>query len=203
MRRLSFLVVAGSLAVSASGGTIQEQISALGANTFEYTFQLTGFDLALGQALDIEFDPAVYLSLSGPSGPAGFTLTALQPGNPPGTTGDFIVEEPGNGPTSSPAGPFGIGVALSSSGQPGILPFFLYNVDSNGTFENLIQSGTTTLAAGGLATTPEPFGFWPVGLGLLAAGWSRKLAAQAIVVQHARVSELSLSGVGETESGIS
>ncbi|HME06744.1 MAG TPA: hypothetical protein VKG25_06820 [Bryobacteraceae bacterium] len=195
MLRMSFLVVAGSLAWSASGGTVQEQISALGPATFQYTFQLTGFDLAQGQALDIEFDPAVYLSLSNPSGPAGFNIVALQPGNPPGTTGDFIVEEPSSGPASSPIGPFEVDATLSATGQPGTLPFFLYNVNSSGMFENLVQSGATILVAGALAT-PEPFGFWSVGLSLLASGLWRKVAAAAIVVKNAQASETLLGRLG-------
>jgi len=177
MLRLSYLVVAILMAVSLNAGVVQEQVTpALTPATFQFAFQLSGFDLSAGQALDIEFDPAVYLALSDGSAPAGFNVTLLQPNNPQGTTGDFIVEE-NSGATASSAGIFSLDAALNAAGQPGSLPFFLYTVDSAGMFEDLIQSGATTLVTGALIT-PEPLSFWFAGFSLFAVGMSRRLAAR-------------------------
>jgi hypothetical protein len=155
-----------------SAGTILEKITAVNSSTFQYTFSVSGFDFLQGEALDIQFDPSVYFSLLNPIAPGGFSVITLQPNNPPGAPGDYIIE--GLMGTQSLSGPSALAISstLAGANQPGPLPFFIYQVDSNGNFGNVVGSGTTTILA---AATPEPFNFSLAGLGLLAAGISRVL----------------------------
>jgi len=173
MRRIVLPVIATCLALAASGGTIQQQVSPLGSGVIQYAFQLVGFNLTQGEALDFQFDPSVYASLSGASTPSGFFAIPLQPNNPPGTSGDLIVEEQSTGPVSGSAGPFTVNATLTTSGQPGVVAYNLYSVDNTGTFGSVIQSGVTSLEANGLAT-PEPGSFALAGLSLVVAGILRK-----------------------------
>ena len=161
-------------AASLSAGTVLEQINFTFPNQAQYAFQLNGFNLSQSEALVIEFDPSVYLSLTNASAPSGFSVFVLQPGNPPGTPGDLIFEEMTGGPVLSSVGAFNVGFTLSTFGQAGSLPFSLYNLNTDGTFGNLIQSGTT-IAVG---ASPEPVNFALVGIGLLAAAMRKRIASR-------------------------
>lgn len=160
------------LAFAAHGGMVQQKAINVGPGLYEYDFQLIGFSLTQGEALDIEFDPSIYLSLSNPSAPAGFSAIDLQPNNPPGTPGDVIFEENGNGPVNGSAGPFSVQFTLSATGGLGPVSYSLYSIDNNGAFGNQIQVGTTTFNLG--LVTPEPGSFLLAGMVLCAVGIGRK-----------------------------
>jgi hypothetical protein len=181
MRRILLPLVASLLAATASAGTIQQQLTPpnSGSNSssseFEFGFQLNGFNLS-SEAVIIEFDASVYLSLLNATAPAGFTALALQPGTPPGAPGDLVLEEMSGGPILNSVGMFDVNFLLSSTGQPGALPYFVFSVNSDGAFGDLIDSGTTTVQAA--TTTPEPQGFALVGMSIFAAAVLRSVRRQ-------------------------
>lgn len=154
--RVSFLLWAGLLpAVATHGGTIQYQLTNLGGSEFRYNYFLSGFAFNTNTGFDVRFDPALFGTLSNGVAGSGFSNLLLQPGNPPGTFGDYIAISLVNNPLLT--GPFGADVLFKGSGQPGAQPFFVFQADASGNILSITQTGTTTLQTG--TTIPEP-GTW-------------------------------------------
>jgi hypothetical protein len=116
------------------------------------------------QQLDIHFDPTLVSSLSNPQAPQGFQSLVLQPNNPPGMYGDFIVI-----PVSvaqSPNGPFSVDVLLTGIAPLGRQQFSIDQFDADGNFLFNVQSGFT----GDAAPEPSPFALLVIGLAA-GGGW--------------------------------
>src|SRR6478672_4816592 len=87
-----FLLIVFS-ASSLFSATVQFQTTFLGTvngqSQFRDNYTLLDTALQTNQALDIDFDPALYGTLSNGQGPANFSILLLQPNNPPGAAGLF------------------------------------------------------------------------------------------------------------------
>jgi PEP-CTERM motif len=155
-------LLAGLFAGSLSAAAITFQTSDLSSNQVRITYTVTDFVFALNQELDIEFDPALYLSLSNGVAPTGFDVLLLQPNNPPGTAGDFsslaLVASPGTGP-------FRVDATLAGSGRPGPQNFTINQLNDDGVITGVIASGQATAA---VSAVPEPATLPLVGLALFA-----------------------------------
>lgn len=128
-----------------------------------YSFTLSGFNLLQYQVLDLEFSPSTYSALSGALAPPGFS-SAIDPiNNPPRAPGDFLIEALTSNPTLPP-GSVQINAKLTGAGEPGPVPFSVYQFNARGQNEGLVASGMTTDSA-----VPEPAGVSLALLGLLAA----------------------------------
>ena len=158
----------GFLAAHLNASSIDVLASATGPDSFHYSFTLNGFDLLQDQAVDLKFDSSVYLSLSNASAPANFSTTVLQPGNPPGAPGDYLLEALISN-LALPPGSVGIDVTLTGLGEPGPLPFSVDQFDAQGHFVGVIPTGMTSDPTSD-PVTPEPASVWLTGLGLLAVG---------------------------------
>lgn len=155
------------IAANLDGATIQFQLINLGGTSYNYSYSLNGFALQMNQALDIQFDPALYGALSNQTVGAGFTSVLFQPNNPPGTPGDYIALASVNNPPL--AGPFGVNFLYKGLGTPGVQPYFIDQFDQNGNFISIVGSGSTTPPRG-TSATPEPGTFWLGGMALLMVG---------------------------------
>ena len=155
-------LLAGLLAGSLSAATITFQTTDLGSNQVRFTYTVTNFVFTVNQELDIEFNPATYVSLSNGVAPTGFDVLLLQPNNPPGTSGDFsslaLVANPGTGP-------FRVDATLVAGHQPGPQNFSINQLDANGVITGVVASGTATPVT---AAVPEPATLPLVGLALIA-----------------------------------
>lgn len=154
------------MAANSYAATIQFQTANLGGNSFSYAYTLSGFSLQANQALDIQFSPALYGTLSNQVVGSAFTPVLLQPNNPPGAPGDFIALATANNP--SLAGPFGVNFIYKGLGTPGSQTYFVEQFDQNGNFVSTLATGSTTPF--GTTTVPEPGSFWLGGLALLSMG---------------------------------
>lgn len=171
MRRLFLLPL---LAVLLGGvlpaATIQFDVINIGQNNYRYTYVVSGMTFAANQELDVKFDPALFLSLSNPHAPSGFSALVFQPNNPPGfgIFGDFSALATVNNPALSP---FSVDVIFLGQGLPGAQSFEINQYDSNLNFVGTLASGTT-VPNGGVTATPEPSSFVLGGLGtLLGLAW--------------------------------
>lgn len=163
-------------ATNSYAAAIQFKVTPLGGTAFRYTYSLSGFNFLVNQNvnqdLDIQFDPALYGTLSnGVVGP-GFSALLLQPNNPPGTSGDYIALAQVNNP--SLAGPFSVDFLFKGMGTPGgAQPFRVDEFDKNGNFLRTVpgNSGLTTPFG---TTVPEPgsFSLGVVALFIGGAWWT-------------------------------
>jgi hypothetical protein len=161
--RLSlWLGLAGSFLFA---GTVEYQTTNLGQNIFRYTYTLSGFAFQPNQELAIEFNPALFGTLSNAQVGSGFMATLLPPNNPPGSSGIYsalaLVANP------SLAGPFSVDVDYLGQGLPGAQLFSINQYDEDLNFVATLQSGTTTSV--GAPAVPEPATFSLIGAGLVAA----------------------------------
>jgi hypothetical protein len=171
------LLLSSLLAFSLSATTIQYQVTTVGT-TGTYQYVVSGFDfranqpclgntaLACSDALDIQFDPALFGQLSNGMAPASFNLLLFQPNNPPQAHGDYsalaIVDH------ASLTGKFSVDFTLTGPGTPGSQLFSINQfVDSNGAFEGLVTSGFTTAPVSGV---PEPASFSLCAAGFIIVG---------------------------------
>jgi hypothetical protein len=158
------------LAANVNAGSIEGLVSDAGPSSFEYNFELHGFDLRPHQVLDLQFDGSVYQSLSNAIVPLGFQVVILQPGNPPGTPGDYLLESMAPSTVFTPVS-MGVDFAPVGQEQPGPLPFFIYQFNDQNQFVSVVASGKTTLGTDPPGV-PEPPSLALAALGLLTAGFS-------------------------------
>ena len=161
----------GLLGTNLHAAAIQFQVTPLGGTSFRYTYFLSGFMLQANQALDIQFNPSLYGTLSNGMVGSGFSLVLLQPNNPPGTPGDYIALATVNNPPLT--GPFSVDFLFKGAipPGPGAQPFVTEQFDNNGNFipcTGQCVSGTTTPV--GSSTVPEPGSFSLGGVALLMGG---------------------------------
>src|ERR1700738_2666808 len=82
------ILMVGLTAGGLHAGSIQFDVTPTGGNIFRYDYLVTGFVFQRNEQLDIRFDPARYGVLSNGVAPSGFSVTLLNPNNPPGNPGD-------------------------------------------------------------------------------------------------------------------
>ncbi len=163
MRKAFWLPVwAGFLAASLSAGPIgslQQSVSSLGGNSYEYTYTISGWMLQLNQAVDIFFDPNLFGVLSSPVAlpSTDWSVMVFQPNNPPQSPGEYDALALVNNPSLT--GPFSVDVTYLGKGTPGSNPYQINQYDSNGTLTNNIFS-----------SVPEPSSFLLGAMGLVFAG---------------------------------
>jgi len=165
-----FLLIALS-ASSLYSATVQFQTTSLGTvngqSLFRNNYTLLDTALQTNQALDIDFDPALYGTLSNPQGPANFDILLLQPNNPPGAAGLFSALALS---TTQPPISFSVSFIFLGAGLPSGQQFAINQYNSQGALVSTITSGVTTPP--GTSGVPEPGGFVLGGLGLVAvSGW--------------------------------
>ena len=163
---LRAVLLAGVIWGSSSAGTIQYHVVDLGQNSFRLTYSVSDFSFLENQELAVEFDPALYQSLSNGITPAGFDLLLLQPNNPFGAFGIFSALALINDPVLSAI--FSVDVVLAGAGRPGEQRFEINQLDDNGVLLSTISSGVTV--AVDATTTPEPATLPIAGLALLIGG---------------------------------
>jgi hypothetical protein len=173
----------GVLAAHLRAGSIGYQETSLGGNSYTYTYFLSGFNLSVNQALDIQFGASQYGVLSNGVVGSGFSLMLLQPNNPQGAFGDYLAEAIVNNPSLT--GTFSVNFTFLGQGLPGAQAFVVDQFDQNNNFVSVIGSGTTALQQGSGGTggsgsgtqtdTPEPSAFLLAGLGLLAVSIGGRL----------------------------
>ena len=179
MRKILTLALwAGLVAANLAAGTVSYDFSILpyappadappGSSMLQVTYLLSNFTFLANQELDIEFDPALYGTLSNAQAPSGFSLNLFQPNDPPGATGDFSALATTDGPSVS--GAFSADVVYFGPGQPGPQTFSVNQFDQQGNFVTTVTTGLTT--PGSNTAVPEPGSFWLGGIGLIiGAGW--------------------------------
>ena len=155
---------AGLLAPIVQAGTVQFEVTNLGAGSYQYTYLLSGFTFQANEDLDVQFDPGIYATLSNPTAgdPTLFTAMAFQPDSMTDASGDYIALALVD--TPSLAGPFEVDFTLVGGGQPGPQPYSLNLFDDNGFLLSTVTTGETSLAS---TTAPEPGGLMLGGVGLL------------------------------------
>src|ERR1700682_2860787 len=168
----------GLLGTNLHAAAIQFQVTPLGGTSFRYTYFLSGFMFQANQALDIQFNPSLYGTLSNGMVGSGFSPLLLQPNNPPGTTGDYIALAQVNNPPLT--GPFSVDFLFKGMGTPGAQPWVVDQFDQNFNFipctGPACGSGTTTPV--GSTTIPEPGSFSLGGVALLMVWWTGRRRLQ-------------------------
>ena len=159
------ILLAGQL----TAGSVHYQVVDLGSSVFRYEFVPINLGLMQFQELDVQFDPALFGSLSNGVADGDFRLMLLQPNNPLGASGDYSVLALIDNP--SLAGPFSVDVNWLGSGIPGSLPFFIHQFDASGRILDTIDSGS--LGAAGPVEAPEPASWLLGGSGLVIGGLLR------------------------------
>jgi len=169
------------IATNMSAGVVEYSATDLSTNLFRYDYLVSGMTFEANQQyqqLDIRFDPTLYSALSNPQVPGGFTTLLLQPNNPPGIFGDFVIM-PLTGDLSQ-IGHFSADVVSIGHGPLGPQPFFINQFDANGNYLFTLEAGFTVPDP----AVPEPVVFPLVGIALLAgsAWWhirKRTVSARA------------------------
>ena len=170
MRRLLIaLIVCAGIAPSLSATpVISYTLASLGANLYEYTYQITGLTLLTNQELDLVFGPSMYGTISNGTAPAGFDVALFQPNSPAGANGLFSLLALTNNPSF--AGTFSVDFTWSLPGiLPGAQPWEIF--DDNSVPLQLIGSGTTVST---VVPTPEPSTWGMTFLSILCAGLIRR-----------------------------
>lgn len=169
---LSFL--AGLMTVHLPAATIQFQVSTVGVTgtgdtLFRYNYFLSGFDFLTNQALDIQFSPTLFRTLSNGVVGTGFDLFLFLPDNPPGASGDYSAMATVDHP--SLAQTFQVDFTYTGTGSPGAQFYSVNQFNANGGFVGVLSSGNTIPVS---SSVPEPSGLLLSGLGLLTGwvGWS-------------------------------
>jgi hypothetical protein len=166
--RNSLWIMVGLTLGHVSAGAIQYDVTPLGGNSYQYTYSLSGITFQLNEQLDIRFDPSSYGIVSNGVAPTGYSVTLLQPNNPPGDPGDYSALAQVNNPST--AGSFSVQFVYLGAGQPGSQPFFLNQFDSQGFFEYTSAAGYTSQQTQQPSEVPEPSALWLIGSTLLLGG---------------------------------
>ncbi len=169
-------------AISASATAIQYDVITNGT-TGTYHYFVTGFvaqqscpnnpSLQCSNAIDIQFDPAIFSQLSNAVAPAGFDVLLFQPNNPPSAPGDYNALAIASNP--SLAGPFSVDFTLVSGQIPGSQTFLIESFDANNLFQGFAEPPGFT--APRVSDVPEPTTIGLGAVGLLLVGLSRILAS--------------------------
>ncbi len=157
--KLLWLVVLASSfsSVAAQAEMIELSQTPLGTNASgqvvdRYTYSIRDVTLQANQLIDIRFDPPDYSALTNPVAGPGFDAFVFQPGNPPGTPGDYnifaLVDDP------SLNGPFSVDVAFANHPVFAPQPFLIEQYDQNGNFLGILDSGNVVLDSP--TAVPEP-----------------------------------------------
>jgi hypothetical protein len=156
MRNLCWLKLAMGLitAGTLSAGTIDYSVTALGGGSYRYDYSVSGFTFQPNEQLDVRFDPTLYGALSHGVAPTGFSVTLLNPNNPPGDFGDYTALAQINNPST--ANPFSVQVVYLGAGQPGSQPFFLNQFNADGFFIATVDGGFTSQVVATETSAPEP-----------------------------------------------
>ncbi len=170
---LAFLAWAGLLVPGLKGGISFEVSIPVGLTPgdplYRYTYHLSGFTFAVGDEVNLQFDPVLFGELTNAVAGIGFDVVLFQTNDPPGVQGDYsamaLIDNP------SLAGPFGVDVVFNGPGLPGTQRYFINRYHSDGSFTTL-SSGWTSPAAD--TAVPEPPGTLPAALVLLVGsiGWA-------------------------------
>jgi len=159
-----FLLVAFS-AINLYSATVQFESTLLstqnGQSLFRNSYVALDTQLQSNQALEIEFVPGQYGTLSNARGPANFDLLLIQPNNPPGLAGLFSALAPS---ITSPPVSFSVDYIFLGTVSPSGQRFFVNEFDSTDAPPKLITSGVTTTAT---TVIPEPSGLALGGVGVL------------------------------------
>ena len=139
--------------------TVQDQVQKLGNGLERYTYTVANLTLQANEEIDFEFDPKLFGVLSDPLAGNQFSVLVLQPNNPAGAPGEFSVAAISD--DTAAVGPFSVDFTYIGAGAPGSQLFEINQYDSNGNFEGLVASGTTTLLP---SSTPEPSTFGLAGV---------------------------------------
>jgi len=131
---------------------IQFTLTPLGPHSYHYNYSLAAVPFLTNQELDIRFDPTIFGSISNATAGPGFFQFTLQPNNPPGAFGDYILLALQDVP--APTGTFGVDVFVPGNAAPGAQLFFINQLDADGNIIATLQAGTTT--PGGSPSVPEP-----------------------------------------------
>lgn len=159
-----------------AAGVITVGTSSLGGNLYRDNYVLSGVTFQANEALDISFDPSLYGSLSNGVAPSGFSVTLLQPNNPPGDSGDFIALAQADNSSGSEA--FSVQFMYLGAGQPGIQPVSLNQFDQNGVFQYAVDTpGVASQVQSSQA--PEPATFTLIGISFLAHTLRRRYRSGA------------------------
>jgi hypothetical protein len=155
---LAMLFIGGALAPPiVAAPIITYSLSTVGS-LYQYTYTISGYSFAANQELDIDFDPALYGTLSNGVAPSGFDLLLFQPNNPPQAFGEYSALALTNNP--SLIGTFSVEFTYLGSGVPQAQTFNIYDdnfVPFHGT-GSVVASGTTVLMQ--VAVAPEPATGW-------------------------------------------
>lgn len=168
-------VTMAAMSTTLAAATIAVDITTVGEVNGEpllrYTYMVTGLDLLVNQELDIRFDPAVFETLSNPTGPAGFDILTFQPNTPPGAFGDLSALALFDFLAFN--GAFTVDVILTGLPSAAPQPFLINQyTEQNGTlvFDRVVSSGSTLPPTSSDVVVPEPGTFVPAGLGFLVIG---------------------------------
>ena len=103
MRNSSWLKLVMGLITAAtlSAGEIDYAVTLLGGSSYRYDYSVSGFTFQQNEELDVRFDPTLYGALSHGVAPAGFSVTLLNPNNPPGDFGDYTALAQINNPSTA------------------------------------------------------------------------------------------------------
>lgn len=149
--------------VGVSAGTVHYDVMPLGGDSYQYTYFLSGLTFQVSEQLDVQFDPVLYGALSNGVAPGGFSVTLLDPNNPPGLHGDYGALALINNP--SIAGEFSVQFVYLGRGVPGPQPVFLNQFNSDGFFESATYLGLTSGVQS--SHSPEPSTAFLTGFTLL------------------------------------
>lgn len=140
-------------------------VSAGGPQKARCTYYLLDVALLSNQELNIRFDPALFGTLSNPTGSPGFSLLLFQPNQPIGAFGDFSALSLMN--QSVPSASFSVDFLYLGPGIAGPQPFYINQFNDSGGFTTL-EAGTTLPEAP--SQVPEPTTLALCGVALIACG---------------------------------
>jgi hypothetical protein len=177
---LAVVLLAGLLAGSVSGASIQYEVSTigdwLGEPMYRFNYSFTGGPLNAGTEIDIRFPQSMYKTIW--NGQAGweFDVLLLQPNNPPGAVG--VLSLLAFFDTGAVIDPFSVDFLLAPGGSFGPQDFYINEYDPwTLEFLGTVESGVTTaVSTEPPSHVPEPSALVLAGLGLAIVGVLRKRA---------------------------
>jgi hypothetical protein len=188
MRKLLTVTLwVGLVAANLPAGTVNYDFTVLpiappadapaGSSVLQVTYLLSNFSFLANQELDINFDPALYGTLSNGQAPSGFLLNLFQPNDPVGAPGDFSAYATVANPNVT--GSFSADVVYFGTGQPGGQSYSINQYDAQGNFVDTVSSGVTTPDSN--SPVPEPAGIWLGAIGLIvgAGRWVNRYRSRS------------------------